>query len=209
MNREYEIGLVINPTLDDEKIQAQIARITQTIESFNGEVLNIARWGRRRLAYPIEHHIEGYYTFIEFTLSSDNVREVENMVHVQENVMRHLTTYIDPRVKAERLRRIEKQAATAAAHAAAQAAAAQAAANAATAVAVEEPAIAIEEPAVAIEEPAVAIEEPAVAVEEPAVAVPEPAVAVAEVISPVIEESAPIVEEPVQTIVDEPAPTAE
>jgi small subunit ribosomal protein S6 len=145
MIREYELGLVINPDLNDEQTEALFLRIGQVIEAQGGEIVRLDKWGRRRMAYEIQRHHDGYYAFLEFRLESLHVREVERFLLVQENVLRHLATYRDPRAQAERRRREQEaasrqtaqaaQAAQAAQNAqAAQAAAAQAAQAVATPV---------------------------------------------------------------------------
>jgi small subunit ribosomal protein S6 len=119
MVREYELGLVINPDLSDEQTEAQIVRIGQLIESHRGEISRLDRWGRRRLAYPVQRHREGYYAFLTFTVEGEAVREIERFLQVQEEIMRHLIVFLDPRTKAERQRRLDMAAAAAAAASAA------------------------------------------------------------------------------------------
>ncbi len=142
MIRHYELGLVINPDLAEDQIEAQVLRVGQAIEAREGKITHLDKWGRRRLAYPIEHHREGYYAFIDMEMDTTAVREIESMLRVQENVMRHLITMIDPRTLEERRRRQEQDAARAAAQAAqaAQRAAEQAAAQEAQAEQANEPA---------------------------------------------------------------------
>jgi len=126
MVRDYELGLVISPELNDEQLEAQILRIGQSIETRGGEIVKLDRWGRRRLAYPIEHHRDGYYLYIEFKIDSLSLRDVERTILVQENVLRHMITYRDPKAQAERKRREQEAAARLAAN---QAALAQQQAN--------------------------------------------------------------------------------
>ena len=136
MLREYELGLVINPDLSEDQLEAQMLRIGQTIEGHGGTITHLDKWGRRRLSYPIGRHRDGYYAFIDMQLESLSVRDIERVLLVQEEIMRHLITFIDPRALAERRRRQELEATRAAlaaqraeaiAHANAEAAAAQAA----------------------------------------------------------------------------------
>jgi len=118
MVREYELGLVLNPELSDEQMEAQLLRLGQQIETRKGEVTRLDKWGRRRLAYPIRHHRDGYYVFLEFRIDSAELRDLERSVQVQESIMRHLMTWRDPRAQAERRRREQEAAIRAAAQAA-------------------------------------------------------------------------------------------
>ncbi len=161
--REYELGLVINPDLTDEQLDNQILRIGQSVEGQGGQIVKLDRWGRRRLAYAIEHHRDGYYAFMSMRVDSRAIREIENFLGVQEGIMRHMLTYIDPRVLVERRRREQEEAARIAARAEADAeraaafaanAAAHAAAVAAQAANVEHAASVAEVAAPAAEESA-------------------------------------------------------
>jgi small subunit ribosomal protein S6 len=125
MIREYELGLVIDPDMGDEQLEAQILRIGQNIESRGGEITRLDKWGRRRLAYPIARHRDGYYAFMEFRIESRALLDLEAFVRVQEPIMRHLVTYRDPRAQAERRAREQRIVAQAAAQAAAAAAVVQ------------------------------------------------------------------------------------
>jgi small subunit ribosomal protein S6 len=87
--------------------------------------VKINQWGRRRLAYPIQHHRDGNYVFIDMILTPETVLELDRNLKVSEEVLRHLITRRDPKaVQKEREERAEREAREAAAAAAAQAKAA-------------------------------------------------------------------------------------
>lgn len=173
MIREYELGLVINPDLNEEQIEAQILRVGQTIEGRGGQIVHLDRWGRRRMAYPIQRHREGYYAFFDVQMDSAEVRTVESVLRVQEDIMRSLLTTIDPRTIADRRRRQEQEAARAAQRAEAAANAAQAQANAPVAEAV--PASEADAVVAPVAAEPVAVAAPVAEVAEPAaVATPAP-----------------------------------
>lgn len=180
MLRQYELGLVFNPDLSEEQLEAQFVRIGQTIDAHEGQILHLDRWGRRRLAYPIGRHRDGYYAFIDLQMESLAVRDIERMLLVQEEVMRYLITYIDPRAQAERQRRQELEAQRAALAAQrAEAAAAHASELAAAQANGEVPVAQEYEPVAAATEPEAEALSDAAAPEEPATpeaeAEPEPA----------------------------------
>ena len=64
--RRYELMLVIRPDVPDDKSQAVIDRITRQITAAGGQIVKVAPWGRRRLAYPIDRYREGSYHIILF-----------------------------------------------------------------------------------------------------------------------------------------------
>ncbi|HZQ37927.1 MAG TPA: 30S ribosomal protein S6, partial [Dehalococcoidia bacterium] len=55
-----------------------------------GEVTNVDRWGRRRLAYPIQRFTEGTYVVTELTLPAPSVAELDANLRISEDVIRHL-----------------------------------------------------------------------------------------------------------------------
>ena len=69
--RDYELGIVLAPETPDEQARAIVERITNTVTAQGGVVVRINAWGRRRLAYPIEHHRDGLYYFFDLAASPD------------------------------------------------------------------------------------------------------------------------------------------
>ena len=58
MNREYEVGLIINPEASDEEVEKIKNSITDILKKGKGTIENVDEWGRKKLAYPIEKHNE-------------------------------------------------------------------------------------------------------------------------------------------------------
>lgn len=100
----------------------------------NGEIVDVAEWGKRRFEYPINDKNEGYYTVVTFKAQSDFPTELERLLNIDESVMRSMVVKIDDAVA----ERVARRAADRAAAAAAAEAEAKAAAEAAPA---EEPAV--------------------------------------------------------------------
>lgn len=131
MTRDYELGFILNPEVSEEQTRAILERIELIVNNHDGQVVKVNQWGRRRLAYPIEHHRDGHYVFIDMILTPETVLELDRTLKVSEEVLRHLVTRRDPKaVQKEREERAEREARAAAAAAAEQA---KAAARAATA----------------------------------------------------------------------------
>ena len=68
MMRKYETIFILNPSLDEEAVKANIEKFKGVIENGGGTVENVDFWGKRKLAYEIEKVNEGYYTLINFKL---------------------------------------------------------------------------------------------------------------------------------------------
>ena len=90
MNK-YELCVVLSAKLDDEERAAAIEKIKGFITRYNGTVAeNIEEWGKKRLAYEIQHMKEAYYYFIPFTGDANTPNELENQVRIMEPVIRYL-----------------------------------------------------------------------------------------------------------------------
>lgn len=100
--RRYELMLVIRPDVPDDRSQTLIDRITRQIVAAGGQIVKVAPWGRRRLAYPIEHHREGSYHIILFEGPAPVVAELERGLLITEEVLRHLLVRIERPVRAAR-----------------------------------------------------------------------------------------------------------
>ena len=93
--REYELVLVVSPEGGEEDFPATVDRVHGLIKERGGEVKNVDRWGRRRLAYPLDRFTEGYYSITQFTLDPQDVRGLESGIEVAEDVLRHLVVRMD------------------------------------------------------------------------------------------------------------------
>ena len=97
MRRDYELGIILNPEVSEEQTRAILDRVEQIVTTHDGQVIRVNQWGRRRLAYPIEHHRDGLYVFIDMTLTPETVFELDRTLKVSEEVLRHLVKRRDPK----------------------------------------------------------------------------------------------------------------
>ncbi|GAC1423930.1 MAG: hypothetical protein NVS4B1_32930 [Ktedonobacteraceae bacterium] len=125
MRRDYELGIILNPEVSEEETRAILGRLEQIVTTYGGQTVRVQQWGRRRLAYLIERHRDGYYIFIDMILTPETVSELERTLKVSEIVLRHMFRRRDP--KAVQQEREDREARAAAAAANAEAAAAHAA----------------------------------------------------------------------------------
>jgi small subunit ribosomal protein S6 len=115
VSRDYELGFILNPEVNEEQTRAILERIEQIVSNYGGQVMRVNQWGRRRLAYPIEHHRDGFYVFIDMVLTPETVSELDTTLKVNEEVLRHIIKRRDPKTVQK-----EREARAAAAAAAAQ-----------------------------------------------------------------------------------------
>ena len=89
MNK-YELALVVNAKAEDDVRTATVETATEYITRFGGTVTEVEDWGKKRLAYEIQHMREAYYYFIQFEADAACPAEVEKRVRIMENVIRYL-----------------------------------------------------------------------------------------------------------------------
>ena len=100
--RRYELMLVLRPDLPDDKTQAVIDRTTRSIVGSEGQIVKVAPWGRRRLAYQIDQYREGSYHIVVFEAPPAAISELEHGLQITEDVLRHLVTRAERPIKASR-----------------------------------------------------------------------------------------------------------
>jgi len=100
--RRYELMLVLRPDVADDRAQAVIDRTTRQISATGGQIVKVAPWGRRRLAYQIDRYREGSYHIILFESPAEAIVELERSLLITEEVLRHLVTRVERPVKAAR-----------------------------------------------------------------------------------------------------------
>jgi len=97
VNRDYELGFILNPEVSEEQTRAILGRVEQVVANYSGQIVRVNQWGRRRLGYPIEHHRDGFYVFIDMILTPESVIELDRTLKVSEEVLRHLIKRRDPK----------------------------------------------------------------------------------------------------------------
>jgi small subunit ribosomal protein S6 len=100
--RRYELMLVLRPDVADDRAQAVIDRTTRLISTAGGQIVKVAPWGRRRLAYQIDRYREGSYHIVLFESPAEAIVEMERSLLITEEVLRQLVTRVERPVKAAR-----------------------------------------------------------------------------------------------------------
>ena len=86
---KYEIVYIIDPAQGEEGIAALVEKFKAMVEA-EGTLTGIEEWGKRRLAYPINDLMEGYYVLMTFTALPGVPAELDRQFRINENVMRSL-----------------------------------------------------------------------------------------------------------------------
>jgi len=93
--RDYEMVLIISPEVVDEALDTAIDNISRFITGKGGSISELDRWGKRKLAYPIKHFMEGSYVLIRFRLRPALGKEFEANLRISDEVLRHLVIKLD------------------------------------------------------------------------------------------------------------------
>ncbi len=89
---EYEILLMLDPENPEERQNEIIARTRELVEKGGGSWLSHDPWGRRRLAYEIDHKTDGVYHLLQFDAAPATLDEVSRVLKITDGVMRHMAT---------------------------------------------------------------------------------------------------------------------
>lgn len=88
LKHSYEFVLAVSVKLG-EKTEELIGKFKELIES-NAELANVNRWGKRKLAYPINKEVEGEYVLFEFTSNADFPKELDRISQITDGVLRSM-----------------------------------------------------------------------------------------------------------------------
>jgi small subunit ribosomal protein S6 len=89
---EYEILLLLDPELSEEKQTEVVERVKTLVEKGGGTVGRHDPWGRRKLAYPIEKKDDGIYHLLTFSATPETLDELSRVLKIDDDVLRHMAT---------------------------------------------------------------------------------------------------------------------
>lgn len=89
MNK-YELMYVLSPVLEDEAVDAVVAKYSDVITNNGGEIEKVDKWGKRRLAYEVKDFSEGHYVLTLFSSPTGAVQELDRLLRISEEVIRYL-----------------------------------------------------------------------------------------------------------------------
>lgn len=86
----YETVIILNPATDEAGMENEIKKISSLISEQGGQTVNVERWGRRKLAYPLKRFHDGNYLCIQFTAPAGVPKALDRACRLNESVIRHL-----------------------------------------------------------------------------------------------------------------------
>lgn len=101
--RRYELMMVLRADLPEDRLQSTLERVIRAVAGSGGQIVKVSPWGRRRLAYEINHQHEGSYHIVVFEAEPPFVQELERSLLISEEVLRHLVTRLERPARARRV----------------------------------------------------------------------------------------------------------
>lgn len=93
--RSYELMFIIKPDLEEEATTAIVDKFSGLIAEQGGNVTNLDKWGKRRLAYEVNGFNDGYYVLVNFQGEPKAVKEVERQLKISDDVIKHMIIKLD------------------------------------------------------------------------------------------------------------------
>lgn len=88
--QKYETLYILQSQLEEEKIEELIEKFKAIVEREGGQVSNLDKWGKRRLAYEVKKQKEGFYVLMNYTAPAKACDELERSFNITEGVLRYL-----------------------------------------------------------------------------------------------------------------------
>ncbi len=87
--RPYEVMIILDADLEEEAIRGSVAKWLSLIESHGAVRGYVDFWGKRRLAYEINHRAEGYYVVLQAKSEPAAMEELHRVLSLADEVIRH------------------------------------------------------------------------------------------------------------------------
>lgn len=89
--RRYETIFIVNPTAGDDITTGILDKVSSIIDGDGGTLINVDKWGLKKLAYLINKLSQGYYVYIDYAAIPATVAEIERIFKIDENLMKFMT----------------------------------------------------------------------------------------------------------------------
>lgn len=103
--RLYETTFIVNAALEDNDIEAVVNKVINQISNNSGTIQEINKWGRKRLAYPINKKHNGFYVNLIYQSIPEFIPSLERFMTLDDTILRHLTLHINPKLLEIRAKR--------------------------------------------------------------------------------------------------------
>jgi small subunit ribosomal protein S6 len=112
-DRVYEILFIADPNLGEPEMESLATQVQGFVEKEGGRIQKLEKWGKKRLAYGVGRHREGYYVLLVVEGGAALVKEVERRIRVTDGIIRFITVRVDEdlrKAESRKARRAEEEA---------------------------------------------------------------------------------------------------
>lgn len=88
--RNYEVIFILDPGLADDAVEAAVVAARGVVTKEGGEVLDVQKWGKKRLAYEVRKRREGHYVYLHVKAAPKAMSELSRHLRITESVLKHL-----------------------------------------------------------------------------------------------------------------------
>jgi len=93
--QDYEMVLILKPDLESSALETVTGNYSRMITEKGGIVSQMDSWGKRKLAYPIKHYLEGNYVLLKYKAEPAFNKTLETNLRITEEILRHLLIKIE------------------------------------------------------------------------------------------------------------------
>ncbi|BAU26289.1 SSU ribosomal protein S6P [Aneurinibacillus soli] len=93
--RKYEVMYILRPDLQEEAAKANVERFSGVLTENGAELEKVNEMGKKRLAYEINDHREGFYVLMNFQSEPQAINEMERLMKISDDVIRYLVVRED------------------------------------------------------------------------------------------------------------------
>jgi len=89
--RRYETTYILRPNLGEEQFSEIIERTNSIVTNDGGAIINLERWGNKKLAYEIKKESFGQYVYLDYAAPGSTIKELERIFRIDDRVLRYLS----------------------------------------------------------------------------------------------------------------------
>jgi small subunit ribosomal protein S6 len=108
----YETGFLIAPAMTEEEAEGLVQSLAEVVTLKNGKMVRVEKWGKRRMAYPIDKAHEAYYVFFHYEGGPEIPTELTRRFRQMDTIIRHLTLAKETQMNVRKKKKVKKSAAT-------------------------------------------------------------------------------------------------
>ena len=102
--QDYELAIIVSPKIEGEALETTVGNINKFITERGGVISQTDQWGKKKLAYPIKHFLEGHYVLFKFKMEPTLNKALEANLKISEEIIRYMLIKLEtqtPSPKAE------------------------------------------------------------------------------------------------------------